>query len=314
MSKILTVTLNPALDLTVNLESLDPGEVNVATEGHLHAAGKGINVARVLADLKLDVSVAGMLGKDNRHYFDEYFKQYNLENRFVFEEGATRINVKVKESSERVTDINLPGIEISETVWQQFLKHLVDHVDQYELIVLGGSLPRGLPEDAYAQIINMLKPFGKKIILDTSGAALTAAISSAPALIKPNVEELEQWAGKSLKNRDDEAETVQGLIARGIQNVVVSDGKNGSRWYTQDSIVQAKAPKVNVVSTVGAGDSMVAGIAFGMVNNYSTESTLKFATAVAAYAVEQVGVGVHSAGRLHELHNQVLTSSDQERA
>ncbi|AJQ95113.1 1-phosphofructokinase [Gynuella sunshinyii] len=302
---VVTLTLNPALDLTVQLPELIAGEVNLADRGSLRAAGKGINVAMVLRDLGEQVCVTGVLGQDNREKFDALFVEHQMVNYYQYEQGATRINVKLSETSGRVTDVNLPGLVVSETSWQQLQRTLLQLCEKADWFVLSGSLPKGLATDAYGHICNLLRERGKKVVIDTSGKALHAAVEAAPEVIKPNVQELEQWAGKPLPTQALQEEAVRSLLNRQIRHVVLSDGENGLRWYSREGAWQALPPKVDVVSTVGAGDSLVAGISYGLMNNFSVADTLTLATAVAAMAVNQVGVGITSPLRLDQLKQQV---------
>ncbi len=307
--RIVTLTLNPALDLTVRLTTLVLGQVNLAGKGSLHAAGKGINVARVLRDFGEQVTVTGILGGQNRQPFDTLFREKELQNEFLYEEGATRINVKVSEESERVTDINLPGLTVGKPTFSGLITVLEELCDQADLFVLSGSIPRGLCTDVYSRIIRLLREKGKQTILDTSGAALKQAIAAQPSLIKPNLEELEQLAGKRLETVEAQDSFVRELLQKGIQHAVVSDGSKGVRWYTKKHIYHTKPPKVSVISTVGAGDSLVAGIAFGLANNKEIPETLTLATAIAAMAVTQIAVGITSKQTFDELKQQVVVEA-----
>ena len=171
--------------------------------------------------------------------------------------------------------------------------------------MLSGSLPRGLAADSYGQIIGLLRQHGKTILVDTSGQALHAAVAAVPDLIKPNVEELEQWTGTALPDAEAQEQAVRKLLALGIRHVVLSDGERGVRWYSRDGAWQALPPRVSVVSTVGAGDSLVAGLTYGLLNQLAVADTLQLATAVAALAVSQIGVGIPDTERLNQLKQQV---------
>lgn len=303
---VVTLTLNPALDLTIQLDALTVGELNLANNGSLRAAGKGINVARVLRDLDESVYVTGILGQSNRELFDALFSHHNMENHYLYEQGATRTNVKISESSNPTTDINLPGLYISDAIWQRLKHTLLVLCDRADWFVLSGSLPRGLAADSYGKLCSVLHSQDKKVIIDTSGEALQAAVTAAPHVIKPNILELAQWAGKPLDKLQDKHDAVRLLLNKGIKHVVLSDGENGLSWYTQDAAWQATPPNMDVVSTVGAGDSLVAGITHGLMNQHSITDTLISATAIAAMAVSQIGVGIPCSHQLDSLKQQVI--------
>jgi 1-phosphofructokinase len=302
---IVTVTLNPAIDLTIQLNQLVPGEVNLARHGDLRPAGKGINVAMVLRDLGEEVYVSGILGLDNRQSYDQLFQERQLSDQFVYEAGSTRINVKLAEADSRVTDVNLPGLTVSPATLAQLLSKLESLCEQADLFVLSGSLPKDLDPAVYGQITTLLKQKGRQVVVDTSGAGLQSAVAAVPFLIKPNTLELAQWAGHALADQAEQEAVIRHLLELGIAHVVLSDGANGVRWYSKNRALQAVPPRVRVISTVGAGDSMVAGLSFGLANNLSMEETLQLATAVSAMAVSQVGVGVTSQDQLQTLKQQV---------
>ncbi|WP_421158168.1 1-phosphofructokinase [Aeromonas dhakensis] len=308
---IVTITLNPALDLTTRLEAMHPGEVNLVSEANLRAAGKGINVAMVLKDLGRDVGLTGWLGAENQQSFVSLFEERALADHFVRVAGSTRINVKISEQSGRVTDLNLPGLTIHQGevgALEQAIDQLTPHADWF---VLAGSLPKGVAPAYCAHLIALLKARGKQVIFDCSGAALTEGLKAAPTLVKPNLEELEQWAGRPIRTLEEQAECARALQASGIPHVVISNGADGLLWFGPDATWQAIPPRMQVVSTVGAGDSLVAGLAHGLSLGWSAEQTLRLATAVSALAVSQVAVGFSDIKVLDPLLEQVrLTRLD----
>ena len=307
---ILTIALNPALDLTVRVDTLIPGEVNKAQSGTLHAAGKGLNVARVLRDLDHEVQVSGFIGEDNQGPFIETCHRDGVDNRFLVLPGATRINVKVSELSQRVTDINLPGLHVPAQQFEALLTLVRHAAETCSAVVLAGSLPPGLDENAYGQLINAVRQTGCPVLLDTSGDAFAQAVRCGPTLVKPNREELEEWLGTSIQSEADLAAAAEQLFALGVEQVVISDGANGCYWFQPNSVLKATPPRVEVISTVGAGDSLVAGLAHALVTKSDPIDGLKLACAISAHAVEQVGVGIQNPDRLNELQQAVQLSAN----
>lgn len=300
--KVVTVTLNPALDLTGHLQTLTKGAVNQVQHSALEPAGKGVNVAKVLAELGADVTVTGFLGIENEAPFSQLFQRINASDKFIRVQGATRINVKLVEADSQVSDINFPGVNVSATEIAEFESMLFNLALSHDVFVIAGSLPVGITPDMCASWIAQLQQAGKKVFFDSSNAALSAGLAVQPWLIKPNDEELTQWA-ESVSQADlSLTEIAQQLSNTGIVNVVVSLGAEGVMWLNQDGWLQAKPPKMDVVSTVGAGDTLVAGMCWGHLNNWDKKQTLRFATALSALAVTQVGVGVDDI-------NSVLTLS-----
>ncbi len=142
--RIVTVTLNPALDMTGAMGELKPGAVNLIQRSNLNPGGKGVNVAKVLAELGAEVSVTGFLGDDNQDPFAHLFEQKGIEDRFVRVHGASRINVKLVEETGRVTDLNFPGVEVSEQNIAALEETLLSLAENHDLFVIAGSLPGGL--------------------------------------------------------------------------------------------------------------------------------------------------------------------------
>ena len=301
MARVLTVTLNPALDLTVRLPSLRLGEVNRSDSLQVHAAGKGLNVAQVLADLGHQLTVTGFLGEGNPQAFEQLFAARGFADEFVRVAGDTRSNLKLAEADGRVTDINGPGLAVSEAQCDELLARLERLVPDQDLVVVAGSLPRGIEVQWFVELLQRLKRLGIRVALDTSGAALRKGLAATPWLIKPNEQELGEARGVALDDSSAVAAEARRLQAEGIAHVVVSQGSHGVSWFSPSAALHANPPKVRVVSTVGAGDSLLAGMLHGLLEGWPAERTLTHATAIAAQAVGQVGFGITDTAQLAEL-------------
>jgi 1-phosphofructokinase len=305
MAKILTLTLNPALDLTVELPRLDAGQVNRSDEMHTHAAGKGVNVAQVLADLGHQLTVSGFLGEDNLQAFETLFAKRSFVDAFIRVPGETRSNIKVAEQDGRITDINGPGPVVDAAAQQALLDRLVQIAPGHDAVVVAGSLPRGVTAQWLRELIERLNQLGLKVALDSSGEALREALKASPWLIKPNTEELADALGCEVVSHTAEAQAAARLHAQGIEHVVISHGADGVNWFSVGSALHATPPKVSVASTVGAGDSLLAGMLHGLLSADTPEQTLRTATAIAAMAVTQIGFGIHDRAQLAQLEQGV---------
>ena len=304
--RIATVTLNPAFDLVGRLARIEIGEVNTVETLGLYPAGKGINVAKVLADLGAKLSVTGFLGEENQGDFVQAFAQNGVDDKFYRIAGKTRINVKITETEADVTDLNFLGFEISEQDWEAFTHQSQTWESQYDLVAVCGSLPRGVTPEQFAAWLESLHQQGLKVVLDSSNAALTAGLTAHPWLVKPNRRELEVWAGRSLHTIEEVIEAAEQLRSHGIEHVIISMGEKGSVWLNGEGVLQAQPPRCeNVVSTVGAGDSMVAGLIYGFSQGWSKEKTLSFASATSALAVSQSNVGISDKQALEQILAQV---------
>lgn len=298
MARILTLTLNPALDLTIRLARLEAGEVNRSETMLTHAAGKGVNVAQVLADLGHQVTVGGFLGEDNPQPFDALIARRGFADGFIRVPGETRSNIKIAEQDGRVTDINAPGPHVSEQAQHALLEKLAQMASGFDAVVVAGSLPRGVSPQWFQHLLAQLKNLGLKVALDTSGEALRAGLQAGPWLVKPNTEELAEALGNA-------SDAVSQLHRLGVEHVVVSDGAAGVNWYRPGAALHATPPKVTVASTVGAGDSLLAGMLHGLLSGDTPEQTLRRATAIAAMAVTQIGFGISDDAQLARLESGV---------
>lgn len=306
MARILTITLNPALDLTVRVPHLEPGEVNRSQALLSHAAGKGLNVAQVLADLGHSLTVSGFLGEDNQQAFNALMARRGFADAFIRVPGETRSNIKLAEDDGRVTDINGPGPHVNDLAQHALLDKL-DHIAaSHDAVVVAGSLPRGVSAQWLRELVLRLKALGCKVILDTSGEALKEGLRAGPWLVKPNAEELSEALGRPVSSVESQVAAATELQTLGISHVVISHGADGVNWFSRGTQpLQAVPPKVRVASTVGAGDSLLAGMVHGLISGHSPEQTLRSATAIAALAVTQIGFGISDALQLVTLESGV---------
>lgn len=305
MARILTLTLNPALDLTVLVPAVRLGEVNRSDGLHTHAAGKGVNVAQVLADLGHTLTVSGFLGEANQQPFVQLFAERGFVDEFIRVPGETRSNIKLAEANGQVTDLNGPGAFVDEAA-QLALQARLEHIaDGFDAVVVAGSLPRGVSVAWFAALLERLGQRGLKVALDTSGAALQAGLATRPWLIKPNTEELGEVFGSLVETPAQQAAAARQLLARGLQHVVISQGAAGVNWFSAEGAWHARPPKVQVASTVGAGDSLLAGVLHGLLSGAGAEQGLRTATAIAAMAVSQIGFGIGDPEQLARLQSGV---------
>lgn len=309
MARILSLTLNPALDLTVSLAALQPGTVNRSLGLHTHAAGKGLNVAQVLADLGHKVTVSGFLGQANTAPFEALFARRGFVDAFVRVPGETRSNIKLAEHSGRITDLNGPGPQVEAAHQAELLEELEQIVAGHDAIVVAGSLPQGVSPAWFGGLLRQLQAFGLPLALDSSGAALRAGLGVSPWLIKPNEEELAEACAVPVSSAAELRAAALRLRASGVEHVLLSRGAEGVYWFGPDIALQARPPRVEVVSTVGAGDSLLAATLHGLLSGWPAERTLRLATAIAAQAVTQLGFGIHDRDQLARLEAGVAVAS-----
>ncbi|WP_052364840.1 1-phosphofructokinase family hexose kinase [Halotalea alkalilenta] len=294
MADVLCLTLNPALDLSIELGELHPGAVNRAEHSRLDAAGKGHNVARLLAALGHRVCAGGLLGADNDAPFIAAFKDWGVEDACLRVPGSTRVNVKLSERDGRVSDINGPGIAVIDAQLDDFEIQLSHRLHRIDACVIAGSLPPGFALERFTRLVALVVAHGVPVWLDTSGAALGAGMEGRPTMVKPNEDELAEWLGVSLDPDDRPAlvDACEQLLDCGVDEAVVSLGAKGVLWRSREQgLLAAYPPSVEVKSTVCAGDTLLGGLLHARLAGFDAERSLAFATALAAECVRHVGVG-----------------------
>lgn len=310
--QVVTVALNPALDQTIEIAGLQVGAVNRAVRMQVDVGGKAINVASCLADFGVSAAVAGQLGRDNAALFDELFQRKQIANHCCFLDGLTRINTKLVDTvSGETTDLNMPGPELTpeaaEALLDDVLKRLERLAESADWIVLSGSLPPGMPVEAYAIITQRAQAAGAAVLLDTSGAPLQAALAAGPRLVKPNQHELAELLHRPLDGLDAVVSAGRELLSRAPapEWVVVSLGGEGALFLTREQSLHARPLPIAVTSTVGAGDAMVAGLVAARLEGCSLTETAQLATAFAAAKLTRLGPHLPPPDEVRALAEQV---------
>ena len=292
-ARVVTVTLNPAIDQTVHIPGFRAGEVNRVAASRLDAGGKGINVASFLADLGVGVLVTGFLGDENADIFERLFRTKAIQDRFIRLSGSTRIGIKIVDSeTHQTTDINYPGLSPNSADIEQLISSVQGFAESGIWFVLSGSIPSGLSPEIYSLLIEEIRRRGGRVALDTSGEPLRKAITLTPDIVKPNLAELEELTGRKLGDVHSVREAAVSLVGKGAGLVVVSMGAEGAIFVNKEMSLLARPPKVQVKSSVGAGDAMVSGIVYAQVHNLDLLKTARLATALGAYAVTRIGAGI----------------------
>jgi len=306
---IITVTLNPAIDQTVFVDRLIPGAVHRVQRSHRQAAGKGVNVGTMLALGGASVTVSGFLGESNAVIFEEHFQAYGLRDAFVRVAGETRTGIKILDTQANdTTDLNLPGAVPTAGQCDALLAQLVALAEPGSWFVIAGSLPVGVEPVFVADLIRALRGAGAKIAVDSSGAALAAAVEAGVDLAKPNEHELAELLGVELKDSAAILPAARKLRRERIPNLIVSMGGEGALFLSEDSELLACAPEVKVVSTVGAGDSLLAGYLQGQSLGESSEDCARRATVYAWNRLEALTPSLPQGDALVERMGQVHTS------
>lgn len=256
---IVTVTPNPSVDRTVEVEAFVRGVVARARDGRVDPGGKGVNIARALAAHGHETVAVLPTGGWEGEQLAKLLGDEGIRSARVSVAGATRANITVAEPDGTVTKLNEPGPHLSPAEVEALIQTTVDAGDDADWVVAGGSLPPGPADDLYALIVHRLARSRTKVAVDTSGPALLKSLSAGPDVIKPNLEELSDATGIELTTLGNVVDAAHELQDQGAGNVIVSLGSVGALYVGGGEAVHASANATTVRSAVGAGDALLAG-------------------------------------------------------
>ncbi|MBA7525050.1 putative ATP-dependent 6-phosphofructokinase isozyme 2 [subsurface metagenome] len=259
---IATITLNPSLDRTIIVHGLRLNESNRWTSLRLYAGGKGIDVSRAIHEMDGRTTAYGFIGGPEGRALEILLDEEGVPFSFTPVEKGTRTNFIITDTKTfQQTIINAPGPHISKRELERFLEKLRRIYPHPDLIVVGGSVPPGVPADIYYTIIMKAKDYGIRTILDSADQWLIEGIKAKPYLIKPNVREAEELLETELPTEEAIIKAARKLVKMGIEIAVISRGKEGIIAATKENIFKAVPPPLKVRSAVGAGDCTIAGLA-----------------------------------------------------
>lgn len=287
---ILSITFNPSVDRSLFLKKLTPHDTNRVLRTETDAGGKGINVARVAVALGAKALATGFLGGGPGAYVRSVLDRENVPNDFVAINGETRMNFSIEDDTkEPPTTLNEPGPEISnserETIFQKIEKLSQDTA----FIATGGSIPPGMEQDSFATLLKRIK---KPCVVDSDGEPLRLAFEQKPFMMKPNGREAERLLQIKVSNPDEGLAAAKKLFERGIQIAIVSLGEKGAALFTDQGAFIGEPPKVEVVSTIGSGDSLIGGFLFGLESDLSHEECLRWGMAAGAATAMTNGASI----------------------
>lgn len=273
---IYTVTLNPSIDYIVFLDQYRPGELNRSTSTAKFAGGKGINVSRVLKTLQVPSIALGFIGGFPGGFIKNQLENAGIETDFTEVNEDTRINIKLK--NEQETEINAAGPSISEAQFQSLLQRIQQTTPE-DIVVLAGSVPSSLPQTTYEKIAKVVQQTGAQLVVDAEKGLMKGILKYRPLFVKPNQHELEEMFEVKMKSDKEIVYYASRLLEQGAQAVLVSLGGEGAIYVDAQNAFKITAPKGEVINTVGAGDSTVAGMLAGNASELPIEHRLKLAIA-----------------------------------
>ncbi|MCM3588065.1 1-phosphofructokinase [Mesobacillus maritimus] len=297
---IYTLTLNPSVDYILGLDEVNLGKLNRTKTEAKFPGGKGINVSRVLCSLGVPNTATGFIGGFTGTYVKDYLTHEGIEAAFVNVSQDTRINVKLKADEE--TEINARGPEISEKN-VQMLKEQIKNLTKEDLLVLAGSIPSTLPESIYEEVVHICNERGVEFVVDAEGDILKRVLPYHPFLIKPNHHELGQFFNKEIQTCEEAIIYAKKLIELGAKNVIVSLAEKGAVFINKEKALTASVPVGQLMSSVGAGDSMVAAFLAKSTVTGNLEDAFRYSVAAGSATAFSIGLG--SPQKIEELLPQV---------
>lgn len=307
---IVTVTMNPAIDKTIEIERLQVCGLNRIQKVEYDAGGKGINVSKTIWELGGESIATGFLGGNAGKTIAAVLEEKGIQNDFIWVQGETRTNTKIFEKNGAVTELNEPGPVISSKQVEQLMKKLEGYAKEDTLFILAGSIPSGVDIQVYKKIIELVHGKGAKVLLDADGELFRTALPAKPDIIKPNRVELEEYAGYDYRASNEELQALaKDLMGQGIETVAVSMGKSGAMFVRDGYEVNCPALSVKAHSTVGAGDAMVAALAYSWDKNLSNEEMVQLCMATSAGAVTTIGTKPPTKELVETLKEQVVINN-----
>ncbi|GGE09362.1 tagatose-6-phosphate kinase [Marinithermofilum abyssi] len=311
MGKIVTLTLNPAIDKTVTLPRLEPGRVNRLSQVRIDPGGKGINVARALHQLGADVIAVGFNGGWTGRLLVDHLQREGIHHCLVTLQADTRINWKLVETeANRVTDINEPGFQVTEKEMETLEQRLASVLEEADAAVFSGSLPDGVSDDVYYRLIRLAHRKDVPVFLDADGMSFRKGVEAVPFAVKPNLDELAKWTGSPIQGDQDVREAGHRLLDKGVEAAVISMGESGAWFFTKEQELRTIPVPVENAHPVGAGDAMVAGLVYGVTSGWNWEKTARFATAAGSVAASYSGTQFGSLQQVEEAARKVRFFTD----
>jgi len=321
---IITITLNPSVDLTYASDKLEPGILHRVTSFRVDPGGKGINTSLALHKFGISSTACGLIGGDTGRWIAKQIHQSGVTPSFTSINDQTRINTKIVEKeSGQLTEFNSPGPSVSKADITTFTAHLLQLLtsvlDQdggnHHYVIISGSIPPGVSPAFYATLVSTLQGYPNvRTVIDTGGDALNNALDASPFLIKPNNLEAESILGYQIQSRSSAVRAVNEFLEKGIRMVIISLGKHGAVVGCQDDRIVwwARSKPVTAKSTVGCGDTMVAAAVYGLVHGFTLKELAHLCVAAGRAAAMLPGTTFPS---LNEVHAQLptVTSAPLER-
>lgn len=304
---ILTVCLSPCIDVTMEVATLEVGKTNIANRKRIRAAGKAINVALDVTRLGGEAFTTGFMYEENGEMFENLLHSNGIRHDFIMNPGRVRENYKFIDHRSMLTEVNDIGGKVSPINAAKLLDKVADLSARSDVLVISGGLPRGLEPDYYGELFRAAHP-GCIRIADATEGKLSAALRAGVDLVKPNLQELENFLGKEIGNKEEMLDGCRDLMSRGAKSVLLSLGNKGAVYTDGIKHYYCRSKCVAVNSTVGAGDAMVAAAAICMENGVPMPELLRCGVAAGTAAVTTFAESVLPMEKYAEVYDSLTVS------
>lgn len=311
MPQVVTLTLNPTLDYSVEVDEVVPYDKLRCSSPLREPGGGGLNVARVVSAFGADVLALFCAGGLTGKILEQLVEQTGVARRVVEVNGTTRENFSAMETgSGRQYRFVLPGPQLSEPEWRSCLVALEEELQGgCTHLVVSGSLPQGVPADFHAQAARLAKRHGARVVLDTSQEPLRLALEEGVYLVKPNRREMAQLTGHGMMTLEELARAARELTESGSAEIVaLTLGPEGAICAWQEGLLRAESPPVKVRTTIGAGDSFVGGMTWALAQGSTVEEAFRWGVASGTAAVTRAGTQMGDKATAQALFERVITT------
>lgn len=303
--KIALLTLNPAYDVHYNIPYFCVHSENYVASSSTDCGGKGINIARALESLGTDATAFTVLGKENCQSFEKELSKSIKNNVFFYTNGKIRENITIHEQSGKETRISLDNFSLNETVFNEFKKSVLDFTDNETIVAFAGRIPKGIEKSEVIDFLLELKDKGAYIVCDSNSLDKNDLEKIKPWLIKPNEKEI-----TDLTKSNNYIESAKMLNKMGCANVLVTLGAGGSVFACEDGLYTADVPQITPISTIGAGDSTIAGFIYSKVNNYNIKDSIRFSLACGTAACLEEGTNPPRKEEIEKIFDRITIKKE----
>ncbi len=287
---IKSITLNPAVDKTIIVKDFKINSLNRVEKTFKDAGGKGVNVAKMINNLDGNIIATGFLGGCNGKFIKKEMDEMGIDHDFIKIKKETRTNIKmVDQINKTFADINEEGPFVAKKEILKLKEGIFSNLNPGDILTLSGSIPKGVNKNIYAELIQKASEKKIKTILDAEGEIFKKGIKKEPTLIKPNEHEMEKYFNTEFENLEEMITAAKTFLNEGIEMVMVSLGEQGALFLNSRKKIKINPLNLDIKSTVGAGDAMVAGLAFGLEKKMSVEEMIKLAAAASSATLVKSG-------------------------